>query len=55
MKSVLYTAIIVLTSVGPALAGQENGTVRLPEPTTLALLSAGFAAVTLGTRWFRRK
>jgi len=42
---------VVLASVGPALASVP----RVPEPSSLVLLSAGIAAVALGARWFRRK
>ena len=55
MKSALYTAVIVLASATSVLAGLEVGPVQVPEPTTIALLSASAAGVTLGARWFRRK
>jgi len=42
---------VVLASVGPALASVP----RVPEPSSLVLLSAGIAAVALGARWLRRK
>jgi hypothetical protein len=56
MKTFVFAARMVLVQVAAAWAGNENGPApRVPEPTTLALLSAGAAAVAVGTRWFRRK
>ena len=54
MRILLGTALMVLTCAAQAAAG-ETATVAVPEPTTLALISAGVAALTVGTRWFRRK
>ena len=47
------TAVVTLTWVAQAVASAPP--VQVPEPGTLALLSAGAAALTLGARWFRRK
>ena len=49
------TAVVTLTWVGQALASIVPPINNVPEPTTLGLLAAGTAAVTLGARWFRRK
>jgi len=52
MTKVLVAAIVTLTWVAQASASVPT---RVPEPGTLALLTASAAALTLGTRWFRRK
>jgi len=44
--------VILLGWPGSAMA---SIIVKVPEPTTLTLLAAGVAAVTVGARWFRRK
>jgi len=51
------SAVVTLTWVAQAVAQCTNGEcppVPVPEPSTLALLSAG-AATLIGARWFRRK
>ena len=45
-------AVVTLTWVAQAAASRV---ITVPEPSTLGLLSAGAAALTLGARWFRRK
>ena len=47
-------AVVTLTWVTQGTAS-DGQIIRVPEPGTLALLSAGAAALTLGARWFRRK
>ena len=47
----LGAAATVLAWIDTALAS----TPQVPEPGSLALLSAGIAAVAVGSRWFRRK
>ena len=54
MRMLLGAAVISLTYVAQAAAGLSDS-VAVPEPTTLALISAGAAALAVGTRWFRRK
>jgi hypothetical protein len=52
-------AIIILASAARVVASTTNNgpppAISVPEPISLALLSAGAAALTLGARWFRRK
>lgn len=46
-------AVVTLSWVAQSAASDR--VFPVPEPGTLALLSAGVAALTFGTRWFRRK
>ena len=45
------TTAVAVTWTDQAIASVNP----VPEPGSLALLSAGIAAVALGARWFRRK
>lgn len=55
LRYVVTAFALALTFAVPAMAGLEPPTDRVPEPTTLSLLSGGVALAILGARWLRRK
>ena len=52
--AVLAAAVVLLLPVGPAFA-TASLPVRVPGPSTLALLSVGVAAAAIAARWIRRR